>query len=208
MRLWLRTSIQELQSLLESLIRTITDRADALVLYMFLMMFPKRCMIMMCLPVSRVIIIAFREKDVIFAGYTHLQRAQPVLLSHWLLSYAWMLHQDYSRLDSLLSRMNVCPLGSGAIAGHPFDVDRESLARDLGFHSCSHNSMHAVSDRDFVADFLYWASLTGVHLSRMSEDLVIYSTKEFSFVTISDQFRYFFCCCCEDTKRKMRARSR
>ena len=124
------------------------------------------------------------------AGYTHLQRAQPVLWSHWLLSYAWMLHQDFLRLEALLSRMNISPLGSGAIAGNPFKIDRESLALDLGFASSTHNSMHAVSDRDFVADFLHWSSLTGVHLSRLAEDLVIYSTKEFSFVTISDQFRY------------------
>lgn len=86
--------------------------------------------------------------------------------------------------------MNICPLGSGAIAGNPFNIDRESLALDLGFASCSLNSMHSVSDRDFVADFLFWSSLTGIHLSRLAEDLVIYSTKEFSFLTISDQFRY------------------
>ena len=123
-------------------------------------------------------------------GYTHLQRAQPILWSHWLLSHAASLKTDYERMESNTERHNVCPLGSGAIAGNPFDVDREILARELHFDSASWNSIHAVSDRDFIADFLFWAALASVHLSRLAEDLIIYSTKEFSFVQISEQFRY------------------
>ena len=128
-------------------------------------------------------------------GYTHLQRAQPVLWAHWLCSYAAMLQQDCLHLDSVLSVTNVCPLGSGAIAGNPFPIDRQALAQDLGFASASINSMQAVADRDFVARFLFWCSLTGVHLSRMAEDLLLYSSKEFSFVRIADQFRYSCFCC-------------
>lgn len=116
-----------------------------------------------------------------------------MLWSHWLLSYAWMLRQDCLHIDSVLEATNICPLGSGALAGNPFPIDRQTLAQDLGFDSASENSMQAVSDRDFVARFLFWAALTGVHFSKLAEDLVIYSSKEFSFVTIADQFRYPSC---------------
>lgn len=127
--------------------------------------------------------------SVVFPGYTHLQRAQPLLWSHWILSYAWMLKQDHERLISIRSRVNVCPLGSGAIAGNPFPVDRNELASSLKFQSVSCNSIHAVSDRDFVAEYLFWSSLAAVHLSRLAEDLILYSSHEFSFVSISDSFR-------------------
>lgn len=130
------------------------------------------------------------EIDILMPGYTHLQKAQPVLWSHWLLSFAWMLQQDYLRLKSCLDRMNVCPLGSGALAGNPFDINRETLAKQLGFTSPSHNSMHAVADRDFICEFQFWASLTALHFSKLAEDLIIYSTKEFGFVKISDTFRF------------------
>lgn len=92
---------------------------------------------------------------------------------------------------SVRTRVNVCPLGSGAIAGNPFPIDRLQLATSLKFQSVSCNSIHAVSDRDFVAEFLFWSSLVAVHLSRLAEDLILYSTHEFSFVSISDSFRYF-----------------
>lgn len=92
----------------------------------------------------------------------------------------------------MLACTNICPLGSGAIAGNPFPIDRQALALDLGFDSASRNSMQAVADRDFVAQFLFWSALTAVHFSRLAEDLVIYSSKEFSFVTIAEQFRCRF----------------
>ncbi|CAG2100712.1 unnamed protein product [Medioppia subpectinata] len=126
--------------------------------------------------------------DAIMPGYTHLQRAQPVYFSHWLLSFAFMYQQDCERLIAALDRMNVCPLGSGAISGNPFNIDRDFLAKELGFKSCSMNSMHAVGDRDFVAEFHFWSSLTVIHFSKMAEDLLLFSTKEFSFIEISDSF--------------------
>ncbi|RWS08998.1 argininosuccinate lyase-like protein [Dinothrombium tinctorium] len=131
---------------------------------------------------------AEKEIEVIMPGYTHLQRAQPVLWSHWLLSYAWMLKDDFERLQNVLWRTDVCPLGSGAIAGNPFEINRDFITKQLSFRESSSNSMHAVADRDFVAEFQFWASLTATHLSRLAEDLIIFSTKEFGFVTLSDAY--------------------
>jgi argininosuccinate lyase len=128
------------------------------------------------------------EIDLLMPGYTHLQPAQPVRWSHWLLSHASMWQRDMQRLDDLLVRVNLLPLGSGALAGHPFAVDRAALAADLGFAGVTPNSLDGVSDRDFIAEFLFWASLTMVHLSRLGEDLVIYSSREFGFVTIADAY--------------------
>lgn len=128
------------------------------------------------------------EIDVLMPGYTHLQRAQPIRWSHWLLSYAWYLKQDFDRLDNLASRNNILPLGSGALAGNPFNIDRDFLAQELEFLECSPNSLQGVSDRDFVAEFLFWATLTSVHLSRLAEDLILYSTKEFGFVSLADAY--------------------
>jgi argininosuccinate lyase len=122
-------------------------------------------------------------------GYTHLQRAQPVFFSHWLMSYAFMFQQDCERLKSSLNRLNLCPLGSGAIAGNPFAIDRDFLSKELGFNSSTLNSMHAVGDRDFIVEFHFWASLTIIHLSKLAEDLLLFSSKEFNFVEISDSFR-------------------
>jgi argininosuccinate lyase len=128
------------------------------------------------------------EVDIMMPGYTHLQRAQPVRWSHYLLSHAWNLKKDCDRLDDILKLINVMPLGSGALAGNPFNVDRISLAKALGFDSVTKNSMHAVGDRDFIAEFLFWASMVGIHLSRLAEDLILYSSKEFEFVTIDDSY--------------------
>ncbi|KAF5306193.1 hypothetical protein FQR65_LT07470 [Abscondita terminalis] len=128
------------------------------------------------------------EIDVLMPGYTHLQRAQPVRWSHWLLSHAWSLKEDVDRLQDLLKRINVMPLGSGALAGNPFNIDREALAKSLGFTEPTKNSMHAVADRDFIAEFLFWCSLVGIHLSRLAEDLIIFSTKEFEYITVHDAF--------------------
>ncbi|KAH3890923.1 hypothetical protein DPMN_015012 [Dreissena polymorpha] len=128
------------------------------------------------------------EMSVLLPGYTHLQRAQPIRWSHWILSYCWMLQRDFTRLSELGARVNVCPLGSGALAGNPFSVDRHALATDLGFESISHNSLDAVSDRDFIVEFLSWANLLCIHLSRWAEDLILYSSKEFGFVMLSDAY--------------------
>ncbi|KAI8054542.1 argininosuccinate lyase [Syncephalis plumigaleata] len=131
---------------------------------------------------------AEREQDVLMPGYTHLQRAQPIRWSHLLLSYAWSWHADAERLDQLLARINTSPLGSGALAGNPFKVDRTSLATSLGFERVSQNSLHAVSDRDFVAEFLFWSTLVMSHISRVAEDLIIYSSGEFGFVQLADAY--------------------
>ncbi|XP_067681227.1 argininosuccinate lyase-like [Haliotis asinina] len=128
------------------------------------------------------------EIDILLPGYTHLQRAQPIRWSHWLLSYGWMLQRDLKRLDQLRERTAVLPLGSGALAGNPFGVDRDFLAKELGLGGVTGNSLDAVSDRDFVVEFLFWASLLSTHLSRWAEDLILYSTKEFNFVTLSDAY--------------------
>lgn len=128
------------------------------------------------------------EIDVLMPGYTHVQPAQPVRWSHWLLSHAWAWQRDRERLADLLRRVDVLPLGAGALAGCPFPVDRAALAADLGFAAVSPNSMDAVSDRDFVAEFLFWAALTGVHLSRWAEDLILWSSREFGYVTLADAY--------------------
>jgi argininosuccinate lyase len=126
--------------------------------------------------------------NVIMPGYTHLQQAQPVRFSHWLLSFGWMLQRDKERLDELIRRVDVLPLGSGALSGHPLGIDREFLARELGFAAISTNSMDAVGDRDYIAEFLSWAAITQMHLSRLAEDLIIYSSREFGFVQIADAY--------------------
>ncbi|XP_032728198.1 argininosuccinate lyase [Lontra canadensis] len=128
------------------------------------------------------------ERDVLFPGYTHLQRAQPIRWSHWILSHAVALTRDSERLLEVQKRVNVLPLGSGAIAGNPLGVDRELLRAELNFGAITLNSMDATSERDFVAEFLFWASLCMTHLSRMAEDLILYGTKEFSFVQLSDAY--------------------
>ena len=131
---------------------------------------------------------AEREIDLLMPGYTHLQPAQPIRWSHWLLSHAWAWRRDAQRLDELAARVNVMPLGSGALAGNPFPIDRRRLAVDLGFAGVTHNSLDGVSDRDFVAEFLFWSTMTMLHLSRLAEDLIIYSSNEFHFVTLADAY--------------------
>ncbi|KRT84166.1 hypothetical protein AMK59_1364 [Oryctes borbonicus] len=131
---------------------------------------------------------SFEEINIIMPGYTHLQRAQPVRWAHFLLSHAWNFKSDCDKLQHMYKTTNVMPLGSGALAGNPFYIDRIKLAQDLGFEAITQNSMQAVGDRDFIAEFLFWSSLTGIHLSRLAEDLIIFSSKEFNFVEISDSF--------------------
>ncbi|KAJ6596783.1 argininosuccinate lyase [Mycena vulgaris] len=131
---------------------------------------------------------AEKEKDILLPGYTHLQRGQPIRWSHLLLSHAMSFRYDLERLQQLIPRISVLPLGSGALAGNPFAVDREFLAKELGFASIAENSMWGVGDRDFIVEFLMWSSLTMTHISRMAEDFIIYSTAEFGFVTLSDAY--------------------
>ncbi|KAK4223364.1 L-Aspartase-like protein [Podospora fimiseda] len=134
---------------------------------------------------------AAKAKDtlpVLMPGYTHLQRAQPVRFSHWLLSHATFLIGDLNRLKGVQERVSSCPLGVGALAGNPFGIDREFMAKDLGFVSVHPNSLCAVADRDFVVDILQWASLLMAHLSRLSEDLILFSTAEFGFVQVADAY--------------------
>ena len=126
--------------------------------------------------------------NVLMPGYTHLQRAQPILFSHWLMSYFWMLQRDHERLYNCTTHTSVLPLGAGALAGNAFSIDREFLAHELGFTRVSENSIDTVSDRDFIAEFLFGAALLGVHLSRLGENLVLYSSAEFGFVTMDDAY--------------------
>ena len=126
--------------------------------------------------------------DLIMPGYTHLQPAQPVRFSHWLMSYFWMLQRDCGRMNDMKRRIAVLPLGSGALAGTPFPIDRSAIAERLGFQQISENSLDAVSDRDFVAEFLFWAAMVGVHLSRLSEDIILFSNPNLGFLSLSDAF--------------------
>jgi len=142
--------------------------------------------------------------ETVMPGYTHLQRAQPVTFAHWCLSYFWQLARDASRLTDCRLRTAVLPLGSGALAGNPFNIDRAALAQALGMvatgparhqgqqkhpdAAISHNSLDGVSDRDFIAELLFVCALIGVHVSRLAEDLILYSTAEFGFVTFDDAY--------------------
>ena len=132
--------------------------------------------------------LAEANQNVVLPGYTHLQRAQPVTLAHWLLAPFWALQRDRERLSDLKERVSVLPLGSGALAGTTFSMDRELLAKELGFASVSQNSLDAVSDRDFAAEYLFCAALCGLHLSKLSEAMVLFTTAEFGFIELSDAF--------------------
>jgi argininosuccinate lyase len=127
------------------------------------------------------------NQDVILPGYTHLQRAQPVRYPHWCLAYVEMFKRDLSRLHDLKIRLNQCPLGSGALAGTVYPIDRQEIAEQLGFASPCLNSLDAVSDRDYVLETLFAASTSMMHLSRMAEDLIFFNTGEAGFITLGDQ---------------------
>ena len=163
MRLWLREQIVALQGELRLLQRALTGLGE-------------------------------RESEVVIPGYTHLQRAQPVYLAHHLLAYVEMLERDAQRFQEGLVRVNVCPLGSGALAGSTLPLDRELVADLLGFVDArgrpqvTQNSMDAVSDRDFAVEFCASAALLAVHLSRLAEDLILWSSSEFSFIRIDDAY--------------------
>jgi argininosuccinate lyase len=130
--------------------------------------------------------LAGKYSDAVIPGYTHLRRAQAVLWPHYLLAYFEMFARDWERLDQARRRVNVLPLGSGALAGSGFPFDREAIARDLGFDAVSNNSMDVSADRDFALDFLYAASTTMLHLSRLAEDWILYSSEEFGWMELGD----------------------
>ena len=135
-----------------------------------------------------IVVQADAHLEVMMPGYTHLQPAQPVLFSHWLMSYFWMLQRDLARLDGVGKRTSVLPLGASALAGNAFPVDCYTLARELGFADVAQNSIDAVSDRDFVAEFLFWAALLQTHLSRLAEDLILWSNPAFGFIEIDERY--------------------
>lgn len=158
MRLWLRDRLHEIEGYLVALLRVTTSRARS-------------------------------EIDVLMPGYTHLQRAQPIRWSHWLLSYGTTFASDLERLREVIRRVNRSPLGSGALVGNPFGIDRDAIAAELDFTSgLIHNSMAAVADRDFVVETLQWAATLMQHISRWSEDLILYSTAEFGFLRLADAY--------------------
>lgn len=131
--------------------------------------------------------VADENQGVIFPGYTHLQRAQPVTFAHFCLAYLQMLDRDFVRLNNVRDLLNICPLGSAALAGTAYPIDREALAHNLGFKGATHNSLDAVSDRDHVMELLSCASISMVHLSRLAEDLIIYNSGEANFLELSDK---------------------
>jgi argininosuccinate lyase len=132
--------------------------------------------------------LAEANREVIIPGYTHLQPAQPVLLAHHLLAYFEMLQRDYDRFSDCLKRTDVLPLGSGALAGVAYNIDREFLAEELGFSQLSQNSMDAVSDRDFVLEYEAAASLCMMHISRLAEEIILWSSAEFNFIELDEAY--------------------
>jgi argininosuccinate lyase len=132
--------------------------------------------------------LAEREKDLVMPGYTHLQPAQPVLFSHYILAYFWMGKRDFDRLVSCYKKMDYLPLGSGAFSGTSFPIDRKFLAQKLSFSHVTENSVDAVSSRDFALHFLNQAAILMIHLSRLAEDLILWNSKEFSFIELEDSF--------------------
>jgi argininosuccinate lyase len=137
---------------------------------------------------SALLALAETHTDTLFPGYTHLQRAQPVLFAHHLLAYFEMLDRDAERFAECYGRADEMPLGSGALAGVPYDVDRDFVARELGFTRVSRNSIDAVSDRDFAVDFHAAAAMTMTHLSRLGEEIILWSSEEFRFIRLPDDF--------------------
>ncbi len=135
-----------------------------------------------------ILTLAENNMDVVMPGYTHLQKAQPVLFSHHIMAYFWMLERDKGRFSDALRRADECPLGAGALAGSTLPLDPEFVAEELGFSRSFPNSIDAVSDRDFVLEFLAACSILMVHLSRLAEELILWSTQEFGFIEIGDTF--------------------
>ena len=130
--------------------------------------------------------MAQKNSDVIMPGYTHLQRAQPILFSHHMLAYFYMLNRDFARLEGVYDRADIMPLGAGALAGTTFPIDRYYVAEQLNFAQIYANSLDAVSDRDYILEFLSFASILMMHLSRISEEIILWCSKEFSFIELDD----------------------
>ena len=137
---------------------------------------------------AALLVVAEIHQNVLMPGYTHLQRAQPISLGHYFLAQIEALERDHGRILDCGKRADILPLGSGAMAGSTIVLDRELIARELGFAKLSQNSLDAVGDRDFAAEFLFGLAMVGMHLSRLSEDLILWSTAEFGFITFSDAF--------------------
>ncbi len=135
---------------------------------------------------SALVTAAEKNSDVIFPGYTHLQRAQPILFAHHLMAYFAMLQRDFARFEGVHTRADIMPLGAGALAGTTLPIDREFVARELNFGALYANSLDAVSDRDYLLEFLSAASILMVHLSRLSEEIILWCSREFSFVELDD----------------------
>ncbi|XP_039271245.2 argininosuccinate lyase-like [Styela clava] len=131
---------------------------------------------------------AKQDINALMPGYTHMQRAQPIRWSHWLMSYGSAFLRNWQSLIPLHAKINILPLGSGALAGNPFNIDREFLAKELGFNEISLNSLDATGNRDFIADVLFWLTQLSCQLSRFAEDLILYSTSEFGYVKLSDAY--------------------
>jgi argininosuccinate lyase len=167
-RLWMLGAIPELKSALQNLQTAFVEQAEKALPH------PNPS------PTER--------EAIVMPGYTHLQRAQPILLSHWWLSHYWSLQRDIERLQDLTKRVSVLPLGSGALAGVPFEIDRIELAKSLGFAQVSQNSIDGVSDRDFAAEYLFCTTMIGIHLSKLAEQIVLYTTSEFGFFELADAF--------------------
>ncbi len=136
---------------------------------------------------SSLLALARKYPDAVIPGYTHLRRAQAVLWPHYLLAYFEMFARDFERMKQAHARINVLPLGSGALAGSGFAFDREAIAEDLGFPAITANSLDVSGDRDFALDFLYGCSLVMLHLSRLAEDWILYSSEEFNWLTLGDE---------------------
>ncbi|EHH1096895.1 TPA: argininosuccinate lyase [Vibrio parahaemolyticus] len=135
---------------------------------------------------SQMVQVAKLHQGTVLPGYTHLQRAQPVTFAHWCLAYVEMFERDYSRLSDALQRLDTCPLGSGALAGTAYPIDREQLAHNLGFHRATRNSLDSVSDRDHVMELMSVASISMLHLSRLAEDMIFYNSGESNFIELAD----------------------
>ena len=137
---------------------------------------------------STLVTLAEKHQTTLMPGYTHLQRAQPITLGHWLLSHFWALQRDRERLSDLRDRVAILPLGCAALAGTAFSIDRIALANALGFDAPAPNSLDAVSDRDFAAEYLFCTAMVGVHLSKLAENVILFTTTEFGFFELSDAF--------------------
>ncbi|EKN4607067.1 argininosuccinate lyase [Vibrio parahaemolyticus] len=135
---------------------------------------------------SQMVQVAKQHQGTVLPGYTHLQRAQPVTFAHWCLAYVEMFERDYSRLSDALQRLDTCPLGSGALAGTAYPIDREQLAHNLGFHRATRNSLDSVSDRDHVMELMSVSSISMLHLSRLAEDMIFYNSGESNFIELAD----------------------